>query len=112
MLVSWSCGWRAFTKRGHHPSVSSCNTGVVQSSVSGPSLEPTFCQSTGAKLLHPGRIICKELMNAEFVSFAHGARVLGIDPRTLDKLVRKGEIHTIRISPTRRRLNLHQLTEW
>ena len=46
------------------------------------------------------------------VSLARGARVLGVAPDTLKKLIDTGEIKTIRVSPSRVKIDLPQLISW
>jgi hypothetical protein len=48
----------------------------------------------------------------DFVSIAQAARAVGIDPRTLRKLVDQGEVKATLISPKRLRVDLNQLREW
>jgi len=51
-------------------------------------------------------------MNCDYVTFAQGARTLGVDPRTLDRIAWAGGIKVVRISRTRRKINLPQLMRW
>ena len=56
--------------------------------------------------------IASKITTMQLVSLARGARVLGVSPDTLKKLIDSGEVKTIRVSPSRVKIDLPRLIEW